>query len=58
MNAAFGKDTLKWHRGYGIVSFSKKHLPGVAHYVRNQREHHSNGTTNATLEQHGSGAEG
>ncbi|MFH1743472.1 MAG: IS200/IS605 family transposase [bacterium] len=50
MNVRFGADTLKWQRGYGIVSFSKKHLSAVLRYVENQEEHHRHGTINNALE--------
>ena len=52
VNKVFGAGTLKWQRGYGIVSFSKKHLPGILSYVENQAGHHKGGTTNKVLETH------
>jgi len=52
INKVSGAGTLKWQRGYGVVSFSKKHLPGILTYVRNQKEHHKKGTTNRVLETH------
>ena len=52
INKPFGAGTLKWQRGYGVVSFSKKHLPGILTYVRNQKEHHKKRTTNRVLETH------
>jgi len=58
MNKRFGSGTLAWQRGYGIVSFSKKHLPGILRYVSLQKEHHSNGTTNPTLEDFGGDLDG
>jgi len=53
MNGQFGPGAIKWQRGYGIVSFSMRYLPGVLRYVANQKEHHRLGTTNPTLEEHG-----
>ena len=53
VNARFGGKTLTWQRGYGMVTFSKKYLPGILSYVSNQKEHHARGTTNPVLEQHG-----
>ena len=53
MNQVHGPGTLKWQRGYGIVSFSKKYLPGVLRYIENQKKHHAQGTTNATMEVYG-----
>ena len=50
INRRFGLETLRWQRGYGIVSFSKKHLPGVLRYVAEQKEHHRRGTTKEALE--------
>ena len=52
MNQRFGRDSLEWQRGYGIVSFSKKHLPSMLQYVARQKEHHAAGTTKDTLERH------
>ena len=50
INKQFGADTLKWQRGYGIVSFSRKHLRAVLRYVEKQKEHHERGTANEVLE--------
>jgi len=50
VNRAFGTDTLKWQRGYGVVSFSKKHLFSILQYVENQKKHHREGTANRILE--------
>ena len=50
INSQFGAQTLKWQRGYGVVSFAKKHLPGLLSYVEKQKEHHGAGTTNKVLE--------
>ena len=41
---------LDWQQGYGVVSFGTKDLRWVIRYVKNQKEHHSNGTTNERLE--------
>lgn len=53
LNARYGAGSLKWQRGYGVVSFSEKDLPAVLRYVANQREHHRKGTGNAVLENSG-----
>ena len=50
VNKEFGAETIKWQRGYGVVSFSKKHLRGVLSYVEDQKKHHQAGTTNQVLE--------
>jgi putative transposase len=51
-NKHFSRKFLYWQRGYGVVSFSKKHLPWVVEYVRRQKAHHApGGVLNATLEQ-------
>lgn len=50
MNKRFGAGTLKWQRGYGVVRFSKKHLPAVTRYVESQKEHHRGGTIKEVLE--------
>ena len=41
---------LEWQRGYGVVSFGKRHLEWVNAYVRNQKKHHAEGTTHDRLE--------
>ena len=43
-------NSLHWQRGYGVLSFSKKSLPFVLKYVRNQKEHHQNHTVISKLE--------
>jgi len=53
LNAAMGRGTLQWQRGYGAVSFAKHDLDGLLKYVANQKEHHAKGTINRTLEQCG-----
>lgn len=50
MNVIFGKDTLQWQRGYGVVSFSKRQLAYIRNYVENQKEHHAKGTLVRGLE--------
>ena len=51
MNTLHGKNSLKWQRGYGIVSFDTKNLSSVRQYVENQKEHHSKGTVKKLLEE-------
>jgi putative transposase len=50
MNKVFGKSSLAWQRGYGVVSFAKRNLPGLQKYVACQKEHHGAGTVRPTLE--------
>lgn len=50
MNRQFGAGTLRWQRGYGVVSFAGRDLPAVSRYVLNQREHHAQRTTREKLE--------
>ena len=40
-----------WQAEYGVVSFGGKMLHMVAGYAKNQRKHHSEGTTISMLEQ-------
>lgn len=49
-NKHFCRKLLEWQRGYGVVSFSTKDLKWVVEYIRNQREHHKNGTSREALE--------
>jgi len=39
-----------WQRGYGVFSLGGKQLAEAVNYVRNQKQHHSEGTTITTLE--------
>jgi putative transposase len=41
---------LEWQAGYGVVSFGTKDLEWVQAYVRNQKEHHAQGTIQDRLE--------
>jgi REP element-mobilizing transposase RayT len=50
INVKFGPTALAWQHGYGVVSFARRDLPAVEGYVRKQKEHHANGTTNRVLE--------
>ena len=50
INRQFGAKALQWQRGYGVVSFAKKHLAGIIRYVENQKEHHEQGTAREALE--------
>ncbi len=49
-NEHFKKKVLDWQRGYGVVSFGKRHLPWVREYVRNQKLHHARGAIHGRLE--------
>lgn len=41
---------LEWQTGYGVVSFGTKDLPWVTSYIRNQKEHHRQGSAVDRLE--------
>ena len=41
---------LQWQSGYGVVSFGTGDLEWVKVYIRNQRQHHTKGTTVDRLE--------
>ena len=47
-----GEDMFGWQRGYGVFSLGRKQLEQAVIYVKNQKEHHLNGTTIASLEEH------
>ena len=49
---------LDWQEGYGVVSFGTRDLEWVIQYVRNQKQHHANGTTQERLERITSDDEG
>jgi REP element-mobilizing transposase RayT len=44
------RKSMDWQSGYGLVTFGMKELPWVIDYVKNQKEHHRNGTTFDRLE--------
>ncbi|MBL8878912.1 MAG: IS200/IS605 family transposase [Phycisphaerales bacterium] len=50
VNKVLGTRTLEWQRGYGVVSFGRRHLEWVRDYIRRQREHHAKGSAIARLE--------
>jgi putative transposase len=50
VNKRMGQKSLEWQRGYGVVSFGKRHLDWVLDYVHRQREHHAGGRIEARLE--------
>ena len=39
-----------WSRGYGVLTFGERQLPFVSTYIQNQKQHHSQQTTNHWLE--------
>jgi len=41
---------LDWQEGYGVVSFGTRDLPWVIEYVRQQEQHHRDGTVQDRLE--------
>jgi putative transposase len=45
-----GRKLLEWQAGYGVVSFGTKDLEWVKAYVRNQKEHHTQGKVYDRLE--------
>jgi REP element-mobilizing transposase RayT len=51
VNQQFGREkVLEWQTGYGVVSFGTRRLDWVLDYIRNQRNHHANGTVHDRLE--------
>lgn len=40
-----------WQEGYGVFSLGSKQVDDAVNYVKNQKIHHSQGTTNSYLEQ-------
>ncbi|MGC9453410.1 MAG: IS200/IS605 family transposase [Phycisphaerae bacterium] len=41
---------FQWQTGYGVVSFGSRALPWVKAYIRDQKQHHENGTWQERLE--------
>jgi len=52
VNQQIGKrqKVLQWQVGYGVVSFGTGDLEWVKAYIRNQRDHHTQGTVHERLE--------
>ncbi|MBU0618338.1 MAG: IS200/IS605 family transposase [Planctomycetes bacterium] len=50
VNRRTGHKALEWQRGYGVVSFGRKHLPWGVEHIRRQREQHADGTVERRLE--------
>jgi putative transposase len=46
------QDAFRWQRGYGVFSLGSKQLEQAVDYVKNQKEHHLNGTIISSLERH------
>jgi len=40
-----------WQDEYGVLSLGEKSLPAVVRYIHNQKQHHTNGTLIAAMEQ-------
>ena len=52
VNQALGhQPKFEWQDGYGALTLDSQSFPAVLAYVRNQRQHHRNGTTDTILEQ-------
>jgi len=45
------KRPFEWQDGYGVFSVSEKDVPEVISYIKNQRQHHANGTAVEAWEQ-------
>ncbi len=45
MNKAMKQSSFKWQQGYGAFTFAERDLEDVIRYVRNQKLHHSKGST-------------
>ena len=50
VNRRMGHKALEWQRGYGVVSFGRKHLPWISDYIERQREHHATNRVHERLE--------
>jgi REP element-mobilizing transposase RayT len=52
INKRLRRQALKWQRGFGVVSFAKKHLSGVLAYIAQQKQLHAARTLKDALECH------
>jgi putative transposase len=41
---------FSWQEEYGVFSFGEKNLPGIVHYIQNQKQHHAKNTIQAYME--------
>ena len=46
-----GEDILYWQRGYGVLTVSEEKIQTVIDYIKNQEEHHKQGTIWADFEE-------
>jgi len=42
VNKIKGSESIKWQRGFGVLSLSKKGIAFVKNYIQNQQKHHKN----------------
>jgi len=50
VNEKFGRGTLQWQAGYGVISFGKNNLDFVTEYIEHQKEHHAANKIHERLE--------
>jgi len=43
-------DFFAWQSGFGILSISESRMSKLVKYIQNQKQHHTNGTSNHVLE--------
>lgn len=43
---------FSWQKGYGVFTLGSKQLDVAINYVKNQKQHHQNGTCNSMLEKY------
>ncbi|MFC1960455.1 IS200/IS605 family transposase [Chloroflexota bacterium] len=41
INRSIPDISIKWQRGYGVVSFRQEQLPDIVAYIQRQKEHHT-----------------
>ena len=44
------KFKLYWQDEYGVLSFSEKNIPAIVRYIKNQKQHHADGSIQDGLE--------
>jgi REP element-mobilizing transposase RayT len=50
INNTFLNQHFNWQSGYGVLSFSKKSLPYIEEYIKNQKNHHQGNSLLGQLE--------
>lgn len=48
--AEFSENKFRWQESYGALTFGQRNLEFVVSYIKDQKQHHANSTTDPYLE--------